>query len=58
MGYVFSMAVGTNEEWLKLVPFFVRGQTVDYEGRGGGVGIFLKINGGKTPKKKVFGRGP
>ena len=21
-GYVFSMAVGTIEEWLKLIPFF------------------------------------
>ena len=28
-GYVFSMAVGTIGEWLKLVPFFVRGRTVD-----------------------------
>ena len=28
-GYVFSMAVGTVGEWLKLVPFFVRGRTVD-----------------------------
>ena len=26
-GYVFSMAVGTIGEWLKLVPFFVRGRT-------------------------------
>ena len=23
-GHVFGMAVGTIEEWLKLVPFFVR----------------------------------
>ena len=28
-GYMFSMAVGTIGEWLKLVPFFVRGRTVD-----------------------------
>ena len=33
--YVFSMAVGTIGEWLKLVPFFVRGRTVDSEGQGG-----------------------
>ena len=32
-GYVFSMAVGTIGEWLKLVPFFVRGRTVDWGGR-------------------------
>ena len=31
-GYVFSMAVGTIGEWLKLVPFFVRGRTVDWGG--------------------------
>ena len=33
-GYVFSMAVGTIGEWLKLVPFFVRGRTVDWGGGG------------------------
>ena len=38
-GYVLSMAVGTIGEWLKLVPFFVRGRTVDW---GGGVGGSLK----------------
>ena len=38
--YVFSMAVGIIGEWLKLVPFFVRGRTVDSE-RGGGAGIFF-----------------
>ena len=27
--YVFSMAVGTIWEWMKLVPFIVRGRTVD-----------------------------
>ena len=39
-GYVFSMAVGTIGEWLKLVPFFVRGRTVD----SGGGGQIFKIN--------------
>ena len=34
-GYVFSMAVGTIGEWLKVVPFFVRGRTVDSKGGGG-----------------------
>ena len=34
---VFSMAVGTMGEWLKLVPFyFVRGRTVDSDAEGGG----------------------
>ena len=37
---MFSMAVGTIGEWLKLVPLFVRGRTVDSEGEG--VGSFLK----------------
>ena len=36
---MFSMAVGTIGEWLKLVPFFVRGRTVDSKG-GGGAGSF------------------
>ena len=31
-GCVFSMAVGTIGEWLKLVPFFVRGRTVESGG--------------------------
>ena len=31
-GYVFSMAIGTIGEWLKLVPYFVRGRTVDWGG--------------------------
>ena len=35
-GYVFSMAVGTIGEWLKGVPPFFRGRTVDSEGGGGG----------------------
>ena len=38
-GYVFSMAVGTIGEWLKLVPFYVREQTVDWGG-----GFLKKIN--------------
>ena len=38
-GYVFSMAVGTIGEWLKLVPCFVRGRTVDSEG-GKGLAVF------------------
>ena len=34
-GCVFSMAVGTTVEWLKVHgPFFVRGRTVDSEGGG------------------------
>ena len=37
-GHVFSMAVGTIGEWLKLAPFFVRGRTNDSEG----VAVFLK----------------
>ena len=41
-GYGCSMAVGTSGEWFILVPFFVRGRTVDSEG-GGGV-KYLKIN--------------
>ena len=39
-GYVFSVAVGTIGEWLKLVPFFVRGRTVDSKGGGGWVAVF------------------
>ena len=38
-GFVFSMAVGTIGEWLKLVSFFVRGRTVNIEG-GGVAGSF------------------
>ena len=33
------MAVGTIGKWLKVVPFIVRGRTVD---SGGGAGSFLK----------------
>ena len=40
-GYVFSITVGTIGEWLKLVPVFVRGRTVDSEEGGGGLPVFL-----------------
>ena len=33
---MFSMAVGTIGEWLKLVSIFVRGRTVDSERGGAG----------------------
>ena len=36
---MLSLAVGTIGEWLKLVPFFVRGGTADSGG-----GQFFKIN--------------
>ena len=39
-GNVFSMAVSSILECLKLVPFFVRGRTVDSEGGRGCVGFF------------------
>ena len=39
-GYVFSMAVGSIGGMVETGPFFVRGQTVDFEGGGGG--SFLK----------------
>ena len=31
-GYVFSMAVGTIGELLKLFLFFVKGHTIEFEG--------------------------
>ena len=34
-GYVFSMAVGTIGEWLKLVPFFLLGDVQWIRGGGG-----------------------
>ena len=58
-GYVFSMTVGTIGEWLKPVPFFVWGRTVDSEG--GGAGWQLKKNkypGRQTPENKYSGLGP
>ena len=36
-GYVFSMAVDTVGEWLKLFPFLLGGRTVDSGGGGGGL---------------------
>ena len=54
-GYVFSMAVGTIGEWLKLVPFFVRGRTVD--SKGGGAGSFLAVKHLIRINIHVFGPG-
>ena len=54
-GYVFSMAVGTIGEWLKLVPFFARGRTVD---SGGGADFKNKYLGRQTPYNKSNGLGP
>ena len=51
-GNVFSMAVGTIGEWLKLVPFFVRGRTVDWGG--GGLAVILAVK----PLNKYYGLGP
>ena len=39
MGYVFSMAVGTIGEWLKLVPFLLVDEQLILK-RGGGAGSF------------------
>ena len=55
-GYVFSMAVGTIGEWLKLVPCFVRGRTVDSKG-GGGAGSFLAVKHLIRINIHVFGPG-
>ena len=51
MGHVFSMAVGTFGEWLKVVPFFfVRGRTIDSEGGRGMLTVFYnKYHGRQTP---------
>ena len=38
---MFSMAVGTIGEWLKLVPFFLLGYVQLIRGGGGGGGEFL-----------------
>ena len=40
--YVFSMAVSTIGEWLKLVPFLLGGEQLILRGRG--AGSFFKIN--------------
>ena len=53
--HVFSMAVGTIGEWLKLVPFFVRGSTVDW---GGGQFLKNKYPGRQTSENKYPGLGP
>ena len=37
--HVFSLAVSTIWEWLKLVSFFVKAHTVDSGGGGGGWGF-------------------
>ena len=41
-GCVFTMAVDTIGEWLKLVPFLLGDEQLIL--RGGGPGSFLKIN--------------
>ena len=55
-GYVFSMAVGTIGEWLKLVHFFLR--DVQLIG-GGGLAVFKnKFFGRQTPLNEFYGLGP
>ena len=54
-GYVFSLAVGTIGEWLKLFPFFVRGRTNDSEGEGWLAFFKNKCPGRQTPKNKYYG---
>ena len=51
MANVFSMAVGTIGEWLKVVPFIVRDTTVWWRGGREGAGSFLKNKypGRQTP---------
>ena len=55
-GYVFSMAVGTIGKWLKLVPFFGRGRTVD-SGLGGQIFKIIYL-GRQTLYNKYYGLGP
>ena len=43
-GYVFSFAVGTIGEWLKLVPFLLGDEQLILKGGGGGGGFFKKKN--------------
>ena len=52
--HVFSMAVGTIWEWLKLVPFFVKECTVD----SGGGSFLNKYLGCQTPKNEYNDLGP
>ena len=55
-GYVFSMAVGTIGEWLKLVSFLVGDEELIL---GVGVGSFInKFPGRQTPYNKYSGLGP
>ena len=57
-GYVFSMAVGTIGEWLKLVSFLLGDKWLILMG-GGWSGSFLKkIPGRQTPENKYSGLGP
>ena len=42
-GYVFSMAVGTIGQWLKLFPFLLGDEQLILREEGGGLD-FLKIN--------------
>ena len=57
-GYVFSMAVSAIGEWLKLVPFFVRGRTIDSEGVGGLAVFKNKYPCRQTHENKYSGLGP
>ena len=43
-GYLFSMAVGTIGDWLKLVPFLLWEEQLILRGGGGGGGEFFKKN--------------
>ena len=52
-GYVFSMAVGTIGEWLKLVPFLLWEEQLILKGGGGGW-QFSKMNPGRHPASIRF----
>ena len=57
-GYVFSMAVGTIGEWLKLVSFLLGDERLIVRG-GGWSGSFFFLNPGRqTPENKYSGLGP
>ena len=43
-GYVFSMAVGTIGEWLKVVPFLLGDEQLILRGGGGGRAVFWPGN--------------
>ena len=51
---MFSIAVGTIGEWLKVVPFYVRGRTVDSWG-GGGLAFIRAVS---LKKNKFFRASP